>query len=178
MISKKLTSLDHDITYIEDKLLWQVLGVSPHNPADTWIYEAILVATDVDRNDLWQAEVPYQPWVDKGCNVASAGRIDVDAHVQVLRDQEVIDCLDILILASIGGANDGADADCVLVYQVYALLGVDNVAVGSAVHVLCHIPISSSQFVTPLIIWGSNVPSPQHQSTELPSPSTPVRPSS
>lgn len=48
--------------------------------------------------------------------------------VQATLNQQVIDGLDILILACVGGSEDAADTDCVLVDKIDSLLGVDHVS--------------------------------------------------
>jgi hypothetical protein len=60
----------------------------------------------------------------------------VDVHVNVALNQEIVDGLCVLVLASVGGTQNGADTDGVLVDKVDGLLGVDYVAVLGAVDVL------------------------------------------
>lgn len=62
-------------------------------------------------------------------------RLTVNRNVNVALDQEVVDGLGVLVLASVGGTEDGADTNGVLVNQVDGLLRVDNVAVLCAVDV-------------------------------------------
>ena len=59
----------------------------------------------------------------------------MDRDVNVALDQEVVDGLSVLVLASVGGTENGADTNGVLVNQVDSLLRVDNVAVLGAVDV-------------------------------------------
>lgn len=63
----------------------------------------------------------------------------MDRDVNVALDQEVVDGLGVLVLASVSGTEDGADTNGVLVDQVDSLLRVDNEAVLCAVDV----PVSS-----------------------------------
>ena len=95
-------------------------------------YQAIFVTRDVDRDDLFQTEVPWEFWHNERCHEASASSIDVDGAVNFLLNQEIIDCLDILVLAGIRCANDGANTNGVLIDQVDGLFGVNHVAVLSA----------------------------------------------
>jgi hypothetical protein len=60
----------------------------------------------------------------------------VDVNIDVALNEEVIDSLDVLVLASVGRAENGTDADGVLIAEIDALLGVDYVAFGGAVDVL------------------------------------------
>ena len=57
----------------------------------------------------------------------------MDGAVDVLLNQKIVDRLHILILASVGGTNDSADTNSVLINEVHGLLGVNNVAVLSTV---------------------------------------------
>ena len=42
-----------EVVDVKDELLGKVLGVAPHNPADTGVDKSVLVARDVDGGDLW-----------------------------------------------------------------------------------------------------------------------------
>lgn len=69
----------------------------------------------------------------------------MDRDVNVALDQQVVDGLGVLVLASIGGTENGADTNGVLVDQVDGLLRVDNVAILCAVD----IPVCSVSTRTP-----------------------------
>lgn len=88
---------------------------------------------DIDRDDILEAEIPLKIRNDKGGDETSAGGINVDRHIEVLLNQQVIDSLDVLVLARVRGTQDGADTDGILVNKVDRLLGVNDVAVGRAV---------------------------------------------
>jgi hypothetical protein len=60
----------------------------------------------------------------------------VDVDIDLALNKEVVDGLDIFVLASVCGSEDGADADGVLIAEIDALLGVDYVAISCAVDVL------------------------------------------
>ena len=49
---------------------------------------------------------------------------------------EVIDGLDVLILARVGGSQDGADANGVFVNEINSLLGVKDIAFSGAIDIL------------------------------------------
>ena len=95
-------------------------------------YQAILMTRDVDRDDLLQTEVPLELGHNERCHEASASSIDVDGAVDLLLNEKIIDRLDILILASVGCANDGTNTNGILVDEVDGLFGVNDVAVLSA----------------------------------------------
>lgn len=94
------------------------------------------MARHVDRDDLFQAKIPFQFGIDERCHETSAGRVDVDGAIDAFLDQEVIDGLDVFILSRVRGTQDGTDADGVLVDQADGLLGIDHVAVLGAEGVL------------------------------------------
>ena len=56
----------------------------------------------------------------------------MDGAVDLLLDQEVVDGFDVLVFSRVGGADDGADTDGVLVHELDGLLGVDHEAILSA----------------------------------------------
>jgi len=116
--------------------LGQEFRVTPHHPANTGVHQAVLVAGDIDGDDLLQSEVPDQVGVDEWSDEATGSRIHVDRAVDAPLDKQVVDGLGVLILAGVSRAQDGADPDRVLVDQVHRLLRVDDEAVLAAVHVL------------------------------------------
>lgn len=97
---------------------------------------AYLVAGGVDGDDSGQSEIPLQVGQDKGGDEAAAGSVDVDGDVQAALLQEVVDALDVLVVAGVSGAQDDGNANGVLVNQVHGLRGINGVPVGSAVDVL------------------------------------------
>jgi hypothetical protein len=60
----------------------------------------------------------------------------VDVAVDIALNEEVIDGFCVLVLAGVGCSEDGADTDCVLVYEFDGFLGVDDIAILCAVDVL------------------------------------------
>lgn len=99
----------------------------------TRINKSVFMAGHVNGDDSGKAEVPHKVWVNLGRvlepmndgadrNISykrgheSAGRgIYVDWSVHSTLNQEVIDGLDILILACVSSSKDAADADGVLI---------------------------------------------------------------
>lgn len=65
-----------EVVDVEDQLGRQVLGVTPDAPANTGVDETILVAGNVDRNDLLKTEVPDEVRVDERCNETTGCGID------------------------------------------------------------------------------------------------------
>ena len=118
---------------MEDEVLGQVVGGAPHDETDARVGEAVLVAGHVDRLHLREAEVPLQVGVQERCDEAAAGRVDVDGDVGAVRGvvghDAVVDLLDRLVLAGVGGAEDRDHADRVLVDPGHHVVGVDDVAV-------------------------------------------------
>ena len=92
-------------------------------------YQAILVSRDVNRDDLLQTEVPWELRYNERCHEASASSINVDGAIDLLLNEEIVDCLDILVLASVSCANYGANTNGILVDEVDGLFGVNDVAV-------------------------------------------------
>jgi len=98
-------------------------------------HQAVFVSGDIDRDDLLKAEVPFEVRDNERRNEASARCIHVDGAINVLFDKQIIDSLDIFILAGIGRANNSTDTNRVLIYQLDSLFGIDHVAVFRAVDV-------------------------------------------
>jgi hypothetical protein len=121
---------------VEDELLGEVFGVTPDDPTYTWIDKTIFVAGNIDGDDLWQAEIPEEIWVDKGSDETAGCGVDVDWSLQTLGYEEVVDCLDVFILAVEGGAENEADADGVFVNEFDGLFGVEDEALVGAEDVL------------------------------------------
>jgi hypothetical protein len=65
-----------EVVDVEDQLGRQVLGVTPDAPANTGVDETILVAGNVDRDDLLKTEVPDEVRVDERCNETTGCGID------------------------------------------------------------------------------------------------------
>lgn len=57
----------------------------------------------------------------------------MDWTVNVSFNQQVVDLLGILVLSSVGSAENGADANGVLIDKVDGFLGIDHVAIRRAV---------------------------------------------
>jgi hypothetical protein len=60
----------------------------------------------------------------------------VDINLDVALNKEVVDSLDVFVLASVGRSENGTNSDGVLIAEVDALLGVDYISLGCAVDVL------------------------------------------
>ena len=88
----------------------------------------------VDGHDLFAAEIPLELRHDKRRDESTAGSVDMDGHIDTPLHQQVIDGLDVLVLARVRGPHDGTDANRVLVAQRHRLLGVNDIAVRRAVH--------------------------------------------
>lgn len=121
-----------EVVDVEDELLGEVLGSPPDDPADTGVDEAVLVAGDVDGDDLFTSEIPLEVGDDKGGDETTAGSIDVDGDIHAPLNQEVVDGLDILVLTSVSGTENSTDTDGVLVAKVNSLIGVQDEAIGGA----------------------------------------------
>jgi hypothetical protein len=63
---------------VEDQLGREVLGVTPDAPANTGVDKTVLVARDVDGDDLLETEVPDEIGVDERCNEATRCGINCD----------------------------------------------------------------------------------------------------
>ena len=98
-------------------------------------YQAVFVSGDIDGDDFLEAEIPFEIRNHERGNEASAGSVDVNGTVDIFGDQKVIDGLNIFVLASVGGANDGANANSILVDQVDGLFRVNHIAILCAVDV-------------------------------------------
>jgi hypothetical protein len=60
----------------------------------------------------------------------------VNINLDVALNEEVVDSLDVFVLASVGRSENGTNSDGVLIAEVDALLGVDYISLGCAVDVL------------------------------------------
>ena len=120
---------------VEDEFFGEVFRGAPDDPADARVDEAVFVPGDVDGDDFLETEVPLEVGYNERSYEASAGSIHMDRAVDFLLDQEVVDGFDVLVLAGVGGADDGADTDRVLVDELDSFGGVDHVAVFGAVDV-------------------------------------------
>ena len=110
-----------------------------------------LVARHIDRDYVLKTEIPFKIRNDKRGDKPATGSIDVDRGVQTLLAEQIVDGLDVLILASVSGAEDGADSNGVFIHQVDRLLRIDHVAVGSAVYeLLIYFEIPSGQGIASL----------------------------
>ena len=124
-----------EVVDVEDEFLGQVFGGAPDDPADAGVDKAVFVAGDVDRDDLFQAEVPGELGDDEGGDEASAGGVDVDGAVDFVLHEQVVDAFDVLVFAGVGCADDGTDADGVLVDEFDSLFRIDDKAFVGAVDV-------------------------------------------
>ncbi len=89
----------------------------------------------IDTDHLLQPEVPLQIRSEKGSNKASTGCIHMNAAIEVLLDQQIVDGLDIFILARVCHAQDDANADCILIHSFDRLFWIDNIAILRAVDI-------------------------------------------
>lgn len=94
------------------------------------------MARGVDGDDSGQSEIPLEIGQHKGGDEATAGRIDVDRDIQPLLLQEVVDTLDVLIVAGIRRAQDNGNANGIFIHQVHSLLRINRVPVRRAVDIL------------------------------------------
>ena len=103
-------------------------------PPDAGIHQSELVARDVDRSHLLEAEVPLVVGVEEWPDEAAARAVDVERHVQSALvpdlDQELVDPDDVVGVACEGRSQDGGHADRVLVDVRLHVLGADRVLVG------------------------------------------------
>lgn len=66
------------VVYVEDKFFGQVLFAPPNNPPNSSIYEAILVATNINALYQWKAEVPLQFRIKEWCNESTTSCINMN----------------------------------------------------------------------------------------------------
>lgn len=66
------------IVDMKDELIGQVLFTPPNHPTYASIHKPVLVAANINAFHKWQAEVPLQLWVKKGCNKATTCCIYMD----------------------------------------------------------------------------------------------------
>ena len=59
----------------------------------------------------------------------------MDRAINVLLHQKIIDRLNILILPSVGGANDSTDTNSILINELHSFLRVDYVTILGAVDI-------------------------------------------
>lgn len=72
-------------------------------------------------------------WVHKRSHEATTGSIDVDGSVQATLDEQIVDSLDVLVLACVSGPEDAADTDRILINKINSLFGINDVSLLSAV---------------------------------------------
>lgn len=93
-----------EVVDVEDELLGEELGVAPDDPADSGVDETVLVAGDVDADDVGEAEVPFEFGDDEGGDKTSGCGVDVDGGVEAALVEEVVDGFCVFVLAGVGGA--------------------------------------------------------------------------
>ena len=93
-----------EVVDVEDEFLGEELGVAPDDPADAGVDEAVLVARDVDADDVGKAEIPFEFGDDEGGDEASGRGVDVDGGVEAALVEEVVDGFCVFVLAGVGGA--------------------------------------------------------------------------
>lgn len=93
-----------EVVDVEDEFLGEELGVTPDDPADTGVDEAVLVAGDVDADDVGEAEIPFQLGDDERGDETAGGGVDVDGGVKTALVEEVVDGFGVFVLAGVGGA--------------------------------------------------------------------------
>ena len=97
------------------------------------------MARDIDGTDERHSEIPQKLRIDEGGHEPTACGVYVDVDIQsflfILCLEEVIESLHVLILAGIGGAEDSADQNRVLVHEVHSLFGINHEALRGAVQV-------------------------------------------
>lgn len=95
----------------------------------------ILVTANIDGDDSLQSEIPFQLRDNKWSDEASTCSINVNWGVEAPLDQQIIDGLDILILASVGGTENDTDTNGVLIDKIHGLLGVNDISGRSTVDI-------------------------------------------
>lgn len=93
-----------EVVDVEDEFLGEELGVTPDDPADARVDESVLVARDVDADDVGKAEIPFQFGDDEGRDETAGRGVDVDGGVKAALVEEVVDGLCVFVLAGVGGA--------------------------------------------------------------------------
>ncbi len=123
-----------EVVHVEDELLGQQVGGAPHDPADAEGREPVLVPGGVDGGDARQPEVPHHVGVEEGGDEAAAGPVHVDRDVPAVLGLDPVefrcDLGDGLVVAGVGDADDGDDADGVLVDVLGELMGAQAGGVG------------------------------------------------
>lgn len=89
--------------------LWKEFWVAPDNPSNTRIDQTILVARNVDGNDLFKSEVPDQIWINERSHEATRCSVNVNRAVNATLNEQVIDGLRVLIFASVGCSQNRAN---------------------------------------------------------------------
>lgn len=108
---------------------------------------AYLVTRNIDRHDFLASEVPLQIRDDERSDETTTGGINVDGSINVSLNEEIVDSLDVLVLTSVGGTQNDADTNGVLVTQRDRLLWVNDVPLRSAVHEsLVHLEVAAGLF--------------------------------
>lgn len=69
------------IVDVKNELIWKVFLVSPDDPSYSSVDKAIFMSTDIDALHQWQAEVPFQIWVQEGGYESSTCSINMDGGV-------------------------------------------------------------------------------------------------
>lgn len=93
-----------EVVDVEDEFLGEELGVTPDDPADAGVDEAVLVPGDVDADDVGETEVPLEFGDDEGRDETTGSGVDVDRGVEAALVEEVVDGFCVLVLAGVGGA--------------------------------------------------------------------------
>lgn len=92
-----------EVVNVEDEFLGEELRVTPDDPADAGVDEAVLVARNVDADDVGEAEVPFEFGDHEGGYEAAGCGVDVDGGVEATLIKKVVDGLGILVLTGVGG---------------------------------------------------------------------------
>ena len=117
---------------MKDQVLRKLFVVAPDDPPHSRIYQAVLVARDVDRLDQRQPEIPLEVGVEEGRDEPAACGVDVERHLPPLPrielDEGLVAPRDRLELAGVSRPQGGDGPDRVRIGGLHDLLGGDHVA--------------------------------------------------
>lgn len=117
-----------EVVHLENEVGGEQVGAAPDDPADPQRREPVLVAGGVHRGHALQPEVPHHVGVEEGRHESAAGAVHVDGDVPAVLGLDPVelggDLGDGLVVAGVGDAEDGDDADGVLVDVLGELMGL------------------------------------------------------
>ena len=150
------------VAHPEDQVLGQRLLAAPHHPADAGVHEAVLVAGAVDGPHVLQLEVPHQVGLHERGEHAARRAVHVNADGQlrmilVVRLHQLVELLHVVELAGVRDAQDGRDADGVVVHVVHDRVHVQRQVVLLKRHEAhLDVPVAAEFFPAHLVARGNH----------------------